>query len=128
MSVKDAILSLFGGECDVYNAVESVDENGVSSEEWSLVQSGIKCRLVFGGAENYAALKNAGSDLHKNRFIANLRVFMPPETEVKTGSRLVVRQNGEEYRLRCTSRGALYGCHREIMALPWETEVGADDK
>lgn len=123
MGIKENIISLFFGRCDIYEMENAVDERGVTGQVSMLKQSDVECRLVFGGSEGFAAYRSASENTHKNDLRMNVRVFLSPDTDIKAGSILVVRQNGSEYRLRSTSEGALYRHHREVLAVPYESEV-----
>lgn len=123
MGIKENIISLFFGRCDIYETEDITDDRGVTGAEPVLKYNDIECRLVFGGRENYGNHKNAGNDAHKNNSLLNVRVFMAPDIYVKPGSILRVRQNGISYRLRSTAEGCIYRNHQEIMALPDYSEV-----
>lgn len=123
MGIRENIISMFFGRCDIYESGKGVDERGVTREYKRLKYSDVECRLVFGQSENYSGARSAGGQAHKNDTSLSVRVFLPPEIDVAAGSFITVRQNNITYNLRCTSEGACYRHHREIMALPDYSEV-----
>lgn len=123
MGIKENILSLFYGRCDIYETVHTADDRGVTGESVELRESDMECRLVFSGRESYSLFKSAGGGAHKNDNVLNVRVFLPPEVNVRAGSILRVRQNGIVYRLKSTTEPVRYRHHIEVGAVPEESEV-----
>lgn len=123
MGIKENVLSLFYGRCDIYETVQTIDDRGVTGESAYLRESDVECRLVFSGRENYSLLRSAGCGTHKNDNVLNVRVFLPPEVNVRAGSILRVRQNGAVYRLKSTAEPVRYIHHIEVGAVPEESEV-----
>lgn len=123
MGVKEDIIRLFYGRCDIYETEHKTDERGVTGEQAVLKYADVECRLVFGGKENFAGYKTAGNAPHKNNTALNIRLFLSPDISVKAGSILNVRQNGIAYSLRSASEPARYRHHQEITAIPTFSEV-----
>ncbi len=123
MGIKENIISLFFGKCDIYETRAFTDERGVTKEALQPVYEDVDCRLVFGGRDNYSAQRTASGRAHKNDSVLNVRVFLSPDIYVRAGSIIRVRQNGHFYSLRSTGEGAVYRYHQELMAVPYYSEV-----
>lgn len=122
LGIKDNIVKLYFGRCDIEELIEAVDERGVTVQERKLKYSDLPCRIVFGSRQGYGALRNTDK-AHRTSSMIDLRVFLDPDIDVKPGSVLSVRQGGRVYSLRCSAQAAVYRHHQEIMALPDYSEV-----
>ncbi len=110
MSIRDALESLYVGECTVYGFVDVV-ENGIARQEMREIYTG-KCRLSYN--IKYGSSREGKQTSTFDEAQQRIRLFLRNDCEIPSGSRVVVRQNGVETEYRTSGRASVYTYHQEI--------------
>lgn len=103
-----ALYGMFDGVCSVWSIVQEADADGIQRGREVLAAADVPCHLVLTSA---GVARNEGKG---SRISAVGKVFLPPELVVKPGSMVRVYQQGQEYRLVCSSVARVYCWHQEI--------------
>lgn len=106
--VKKAIESLYSGKCDVYEYQAYTKANKSTGHKPVKVMSDIKCRLSF------KTLAGA-TDGNASGVSQTIKLFIAPDISIKTGSKIVVTQNGKTTAYKNSGQPAVYSNHQEIM-------------
>lgn len=114
-AARKAIESTYEGVCDIieYGSVKDKKSKITRHEEITVLQNQ-PCKLSF---EKIAAA--AGSDTAA-AVTQGAKLFIAPETEVKSGSKIVVTQNGVNNVYSASGQPAVYSSHQEIMLELWK--------
>lgn len=114
-AARKAIESTYEGVCDIVE-YESYKEkkSSVTRHRETVKAEKAPCRLSF---EKIAAA--AGSDTGA-ALTQGVKLFIAPETEVKSGSKIVVTQNGITNAYSASGQPAVYSSHQEIMLELWK--------
>ena len=110
MSIKEALESLFTGECDIYG-FEDITEDGITRQEEVLLHTSI-CRLSYN--KKYSGQREGVQTPTFAEAEQVIRLFLPTDFVVPEGSRIVVRQNGIEREYRSSGSAAVYSNHQEV--------------
>ena len=111
MSIREALESLYIGECVIYGKEDAV-EDGITRQTDVVLYEG-KCRLSYN--------KKYGSGhegLQSETFAESeqvIRLFLSKDLIVPEGSRVVVRQNNVEREYRASGKAAVYTNHQEVV-------------
>lgn len=116
MSIRDALESLYVGECTVYGFADVV-EDGVTRQEMREIYTG-KCRLSYN--IKYTSSREGMQTPTFDKAEQRIRLFLKNDCEIPAGSRVVVRQNGIETEYRTSGRASVYTHHQEVALLAAE--------
>lgn len=108
--VRKAIESTYIGECDVieYKTTKNkINKRNEHKEEIVLRKQ--KCRISF---EN---ISNSTQDGNTNNITQIIKLFIAPEINIKTGSKIIVTQNKKTQAYKNSGEPAVYETHQEIM-------------
>lgn len=114
-AARKAIESTYIGVCDVIEQSDMLDEKtAITYQSEVVVLEKQPCRLSFEKiqAANQTELGAAVS--------LGVKLFVAPEIDIKSGSKIVVTQNGVTTVYRASGEAAVYGSHREIMLELWK--------
>ncbi|MBQ9518971.1 MAG: hypothetical protein IJR59_03650 [Firmicutes bacterium] len=113
MSIREALESLYVGECTVYG-FEDVVEDGITRQETRVIYTG-KCRLSYN--IKYGSSREGTQTSTFDKAEQRIRLFLNNDCEIPPGSRVVVNQNGVETQYRTSGRASVYTYHQEITLL-----------
>lgn len=114
-AARRAVESAYCGVCDIVE-YESYKEkkSSVTRHKETVKAEKAPCRLSF---EKIAA--SAGSDTGA-ALTQGVKLFVAPDTEVKSGSKIIVTQNGVTSEYSASGEAAVYESHKEIMLELWK--------
>lgn len=109
-AARKAIESTYEGVCDIveYGSVRD-KKSGITRQEEITVLRSQPCRLSF---EN---LYSAEQTVTAAQVVQKTKLFIAPEILVKSGSKIVVTQNGVTGEYSASGEAARYYSHQEIM-------------
>lgn len=108
--VREAIESTYIGECDIIEYVKTRNEKTKQNEyKEEVVLEKQKCRISF---EN---ISNSVQSDTTNNITQMIKLFIAPEIKIKSGSKIVVTQNGKIQEYKNSGVPAIYETHQEIM-------------
>lgn len=108
--VREAIESTYIGECDIIEYVKTRNEKTKQNEyKEEVVLEKQKCRISF---EN---ISNSVQSDTTNNITQIIKLFIAPEIKIKSGSKIVVTQNGKIQEYKNSGVPAIYETHQEIM-------------
>ena len=105
---------MYDSVCDIKRYETKRLESGISTKELKEVYSKIKCRISY---ESDSANEESETLYEINR---RIKVFLPIETDIKSGDILVITRNGKSEKFKATSKGKAYRTHLEIEVKPTE--------
>ncbi|MBR6401564.1 MAG: hypothetical protein IKS17_10165 [Firmicutes bacterium] len=111
MSIKDALESLYTGECVVY-VMEDVTQDGITTQTKKVLFTG-KCRLSYN--KKYGSLHESVQTDTFARSEQTIRLFLANDVVVPEGSRITVTQNGVTGEYMSSSKAAVYSSHQEVV-------------
>lgn len=112
--VRRAAEKLYGGTCTVIEHKAAIKSNHTTGFEDTVIYENVPCRLSFRSLDT----TNEGGGAGVIRQLVKL--FVPPETEIKAGCGIEVTQNGKTLRFKSSGEPARYETHNEIMLEPFE--------
>jgi hypothetical protein len=80
-------------------------------EEETKVIEAVPCRISY-NSNNYAS-----QDLENAEVIQSVKIFVKPETEIKSGSKIEVDRNGVVMHFKAAGIMNCYSSHNEITAV-----------
>lgn len=114
-AARKAIESTYTGTCDIieYGSVKD-RKSKITRQEEIVTAKNQPCKLSF---EKIAAAVQTDTGAAVSQ---GVKMFIAPETEVKSGSKIVVTQNGVTTAYCASGQPAVYSSHREIMLELWK--------
>lgn len=111
-AARKAIESTYTGFCDVieYGNAENNDSHFTKKEE-TTVYTDIPCRLSYSKFNN---MYPATSSDTASSITQLVKIFLAPEIKIKSGSKIVVTQNGITTAYKSSSEPSYYTSHQEI--------------
>lgn len=109
-AARKAIESTYEGVCDIieYRSVRD-KKSKITRQEEVTAAEGQPCKLSF---EKIAAAVQTDTGA---AITQGVKLFIAPEVKVKSGSKIVVTQNGVTTEYAVSGQPAIYGTHQEIM-------------
>ena len=108
--VREAIESTYIGECDIIEYVKTRNEKTKQNEyKEEIVLKKQKCKVSF---EN---ISNSVQSDTTNNITQIIKLFIAPEIKIKSGSKIVVTQNGKVQEYKNSGVPAIYETHQEII-------------
>ena len=109
-AARKAIESTYEGVCDVVEYGDILDEQTkITSQGEIVVLEGQPCKLSF---ETISAASQSDTVASVSQ---RTKLFISPEITVKSGSKIVVTQNGITTEYSASGEPAIYFSHQEIM-------------
>lgn len=109
-AARKAIESTYEGVCDVVEYGDILDEQTkITSQGEIVVLEGQPCKLSF---ETISAASQSDTVASVSQ---RTKLFISPEITVKSGSKIVVTQNGVITEYSASGEPAIYFSHQEIM-------------
>lgn len=110
VTARSAIESTFFGECDVVEFIEEKDpKTKVTSQKNVTVFEKIPCRLSF-SEKKAAVITETAAEIS-----GGAKLFVSPDINIKSGSKITVRQDNMVRVFRASGVPAVYPTHCEIM-------------
>lgn len=108
--VREAIESTYIGLCDIVEYIKKRNEKSKINEYVEeIVETEQKCRLSYENVTN----ANQGDEI--NSVTQIIKLFIASELKIKTGSKIIVTQNGETTAYKNSGKPAKYKTHQEIV-------------
>ena len=111
-SVNGIAEVMYDSVCDIKRYETKRLESGISTKELKEVHSQIKCRISY---ESDGANEESETLYEINR---RIKVFLPIETDIKSGDILVITRNGKSEKFEAASKGKAYRTHLEVEVKP----------
>ncbi len=114
-AARKAVESTYCGVCDIVE-YESFKEkkSSLTRHREAVKAEKIPCRISF---EKIAAVSGSNTGAAVTQ---GVKLFIAPETEVKSGSKIIVSQNGITSEYSASGEAAVYESHKEIMLELWK--------
>ena len=110
VNARAAIESTYMGMCTVIEYRSIKDEvTKLTSQSEITVLENLPCRVSFESKRSAVQTDTAAS------VSQGIRLFAAPDADIKSGSKVVVTQNGHTQAYRASGVPAVYPTHREIM-------------
>ncbi len=111
--IKKIIAPLYGDLCSVYEKTAVVKDCRTGFEE-CLKYENIPCRI---SAKTYLFGESAASDKGEYLKVSKkVKLFFPPEYDIKPGSRIEVVSKGRKFVFSKSSMMSCFYTHNEVMA------------
>ncbi len=107
--VRAVIESEYRGLCDVRVLAQETDGAGIVRTSEEIVLHDQPCRLSFENLKIVEQTETAG------KISQRAKLFISPDIKIKTGSVIIVRQDGMEREYAMSGVPAVYPTHQEIM-------------
>ena len=110
VKARAAIEATYAGVCDVieYRSVKDGVTKLTNQSEVTVLEK-LPCRVSFESKTAAVQTDTAAS------VSQGVRLFVPPDADIKSGSKVVVTQNGHTVAYRASGVPAVYPTHSEIM-------------
>ncbi|MGN1318068.1 MAG: hypothetical protein ACI4VF_03565 [Lachnospirales bacterium] len=105
---KNVVKRFYTGLCDVYE-YKDIKVGNITKKAEEKVYEGIPCRLSYS-----ADSKTANSDV-ANIVGQTIKLFLDSDIVIKSGSKIVVTQNGRTIEYKNSGEAMVYQTHQEIM-------------
>lgn len=102
---------MYIGRCDIYGQIEKINPNHATTFEEGLLFSDVPCKLSFSGTNT-----SKQKDINNN-FIQSVTLFIDNELDIKSGSKIVVTQDGITSTYKCSGQPSFFMAHQEIGLL-----------
>jgi hypothetical protein len=116
-AVKKALRKLWTDTCTVYEYEEYAAENGSTQLREVAVLENEPCKLSF---PNYRGLQPVEQTDSAAEIIQSVKLFIDEKTEVKAGSKIVVKRRDLTFTFKQSGLAAVFTNHREIPLLAYE--------
>lgn len=108
-NIKRATESLYHGRMDVVTYQDVTDpETHITGMQEVTKQEGIPCRLSYSSAPSTSGTQTATNTGQ------TIKVFYSPEIAIKSGSKLVITQNGQTTTYKASGEPKNYESHNEV--------------
>ncbi len=109
-TARKAIESLYNGRCTVIEYKDTFDETTrITRKSEVTVIENQPCRLSF-VKQNTAVQTDTAAALTQTA-----KLFTAPEIQIKSGSKIIINQNGRTTAYSASGEPAVYFSHQEIM-------------
>ena len=107
---RKAIESLYNGTCTITEYQKVQKENKSTGFAEVVVLENQPCRLSIQNISNATKTETGASAITKM-----IKVFLPPEIQVKPGSKMTITQNKITTEYKSSGEPAFYHTHQEII-------------
>lgn len=112
---RQAIEMMYEGTCTIYEKKGITDpKTKITSQREIPVSEEISCNLSF------SKVPPVEKQAEGYKQAQAVKLFLPPEINVKPGSKIVVTQNNVTEVYKMSSLAAVYASHQEIMLDAWD--------
>lgn len=105
--VKKHMQMLYDGVCDIidYKKQQGIINNTIEE----IKAENVPCRLSYKTDQQGEQTESVANTSQ------TIKLFLPPETDIKEGCKVVVTQEGETNAFLCAGKPLTYGSHKEIV-------------
>lgn len=107
-SVNKIAETIYDSVCDIKRYEGKRLESGIMENELKDLYSDIKCRISY---ESDSANEESETLYKINR---KIKVFLPIETDIKSGDILIITKDGKSEKFKAASKGKVYRSHIEV--------------
>lgn len=112
---RQAVEMMYEGTCTIYEKKGITDPKiKITSQREIPVYEEISCNLSF---SKVLPVEKQSEEYKQEQVV---KLFLPPEINVKPGSKIVVTQNNVTEVYKMSSLAAVYTSHQEIVLDAWE--------
>lgn len=116
MDIRKITESFYDCVCDIYEYREQTDhETGVTSFREEAVYKGIKCRVSYTTGLFQGSVKVGTSAVDNVTSKQYIKLFLPPDINIKSGCVFEVTKNDSVLRLKNSGRAYMYNSHQEVL-------------
>lgn len=109
-AARKAIESTYTGKCSVIERRDAADERTkITRKKEVLTVENQPCRLSFERIKAAAQSETAAA------VSQSIKLFIAPEIRIKSGSKIIVEQNGIKNEYSASGEPSVYSSHQEIM-------------
>ena len=108
VSARKALESMYDGRCNIIEYQKVKRENKSTGFQEVTVHRDIPCR------RSYNAVSSANPSDMASAVTQGIKLFLAPEIPVKSGSKIVVTQNGTTTEYKSSGEPAIHTAHQEI--------------
>lgn len=109
--IRQLIEKTYIGTCTISEYKKVPVEDGSTEFQETIVLENQPCRLSFSSSPS----TNSNSDNTAQSVIQTTKVFISPDINIKSGSKLTVTQNGITKAYENSGEPAIYATHQEII-------------
>lgn len=113
---RRAVESLYDGVCDVIEYRKVTKANKSTGFEEVTVISNQPCRLSYKASTSMSlSIKSTREEDNLSSSMEQMiKLFISPDVEIKSGSKIVITQNGKTVVYKGSGQPAIYKTHQEI--------------
>ena len=113
---RKAVESLYDGVCDVIEYRKVTKANKSTSFEEVTVLSNQPCRLSYKASTSMSlSIKSTQEEKDLSSSMEQMiKLFISPDVTIKSGSKIVITQNGKTVAYKGSGQPAIYKTHQEI--------------
>ncbi len=109
IKMVDILPLLYNGQCTIIVREKKQDKRGVTVDKEVIQSENVPCRLSHTKIEQSKKYTNLGHTVSQT-----VKLFLAPDVEVPTGSKIIVTQNGVTKVYRNCGESAIFSGHQEI--------------
>lgn len=109
--IRQLIEQTYNGTCTISEYKKVISEDGSTEFKEVVSVENQPCRLSFSSSPS----TNGNSDSTAQSVVQTTKIFISPDINVKSGSKLVVTQNGVTKAYKNSGEPAIYATHQEII-------------
>ncbi len=107
--VRKAIENTYLGVCDIYEFEKAIKSNMSTGFSEVIIKKDEPCKLSF------YSIGDANKNSMASEVNQTAKLTISPELKIKSGSKIVIRQNGVTGTFSNTGEPAIYSTHQEIV-------------
>ncbi len=112
--VKKAFESTFNSVCNIYEYEKVILPNKSTSLKERLIYHDVPCKLSFKNNEKTISKDNG------NLLKGDVKIFLPSNINVKSGSKIIVEYLGETFTYKNSSKSINFNTHQEVIATSFD--------
>lgn len=113
-SARAAVEGLYDGVCDVVEYGEVFNKgSGITRMKEAVVYENVPCRLSFERGQTVRQTEGGAQVGQQGK------LFIAPEINIKSGSKIIVKQCGRAAEYGFSGTAAVYPTHQEILVSPF---------
>lgn len=114
-NTRKIIEKMYIGSCDIIIKEKVVNDNYETVFIDKVLEQNVPCKLSYDGALSVDRTQSVSN------VSANVTLFINPEIEVLSGSKIVVTQNGRTKTYSCTGDSCIFKTHQQIKLELYDT-------
>lgn len=105
---REFIEKMYTYKCDIIVKEKVVNDNFETTFKDKELYKNVKCKL------SYNSVLSAEKSVNKTLVFSNVKLFINPDIEIPSGSRIRLKQNGKVEYYNYTGEVALFFTHQEL--------------